>query len=116
MKTLDAIALSTRDRQAIERACQVIRQRVAAASIILFGSKARGEDSAESDIDLLIVSEGNKSEDLLLKRLSSVERKIQREINYKFYLANEFRKQLRSHDPFLEEVLGDKYILLKGTV
>ena len=56
MKTLDAIALSIRDRQAIERACQVIRQRVAAASIILFGSKARGEDSAESDIDLLIVT------------------------------------------------------------
>jgi len=101
----------------VEALLRTLVSRISEITIaLIYGSYPKNRIRSDSDIDLLIVSEGNKSEDLLLKRLSSVERKIQREINYKFYLANEFRKQLRSHDPFLEEVLGDKYILLKGTV
>ena len=56
MRVLADIALSARDRAAIERAADVLRERFPVEQIILFGSKARGEDEAESDIDLLVLT------------------------------------------------------------
>ena len=83
---------------------------------IIYGSYAKNRMRTDSDIDLLIVSDVGDSEQILLKRLPALERKLQREINYKFYLTKEFKKSIGSHNPFLEEVLKDKYILLKGTI
>ena len=56
MKTLAEIELALRDRVAIEKAVQIIRTRLPVEEIILFGSKARGEDDPESDIDLLVLT------------------------------------------------------------
>jgi len=81
---------------------------------LLYGSFAKGKERKDSDIDLLIV--GNPSiEDQLLKQIPKFEKEFQREINYKLYSDREYREKRAKHDPFLEEVLTDKTILLKGS-
>ncbi len=56
MRTLKDIPLNERDRQAIERAAAILRERFPVERVVLFGSKARGDDDPESDIDLLILT------------------------------------------------------------
>lgn len=56
MTHLDDIALSWRDRASITAATRVVRQLAPVDDVILFGSKARGDDDAESDIDLLVLT------------------------------------------------------------
>ena len=80
---------------------------------ILYGSFAKGKERKESDIDLLIVGKP-EVEDKLLKKLAVLEKQIQREINYKLYSEKEFRKKRKENDLFLEEVLSDQKIILKG--
>ena len=55
MKTLDDIALPENERRAIEAAAAALPARVPVSDIVLFGSKARGDASVESDIDILAV-------------------------------------------------------------
>jgi predicted nucleotidyltransferase len=56
VRTLADIQLADRDREAIERAAAVLRGQFPVERIILYGSKARGDDDAESDIDLLVLT------------------------------------------------------------
>lgn len=56
MKTLAQAQLSPNDRTAIERAAEILRRRYPVDRIILFGSKARGDDRPDSDIDLLVLT------------------------------------------------------------
>lgn len=48
--------VSPRDRDAIAEAARILRERLPVERIILFGSKARGDDDPESDIDLLVLT------------------------------------------------------------
>lgn len=56
MRTIKDIALREKDRQAVERASAILRERFPVERVVLFGSKARGDDDAESDIDLLVLT------------------------------------------------------------
>ena len=56
MKNLDQIALSAADRKAIEAAADILRRQFPVSRVTLFGSKARGEDHPEADIDLLALT------------------------------------------------------------
>jgi len=47
--------LNTEERDALSRVVQVLRDRFGAREVILYGSAARGQLDAESDIDLLVV-------------------------------------------------------------
>ena len=80
---------------------------------LLYGSFAKGRERQDSDVDLLIVGK-SAAEEKLLKKLTSLEKKLQREINYKFYTEEEFRQKRAKGDPFLDEVFADKKIVLKG--
>lgn len=80
---------------------------------LLYGSFAKGKEREDSDIDLLIVGDP-AIEDTLLKELPGLEKRLQREINYKWYSEKEYRRRRKQSDSFLEEVLGDKHIVLKG--
>ena len=80
---------------------------------ILYGSFAKGKERQDSDIDLLIVG-SPRVEDRLLKDLPRLEKQLQREINYKLYSESEYRRKRTQKDPFLEEVLSDKKVILKG--
>ena len=50
LKTMNAT-----DRQIVERLKRILEQRVRLHQIILFGSRARGDHDAESDMDVLVI-------------------------------------------------------------
>jgi len=79
----------------------------------IYGSFAKGTERSNSDIDLLIVGKP-QVEAKLLKEIPQLEKKLQREINYKLYSEKEYRKKKKGGESFLEEVLSDKKIILKG--
>lgn len=83
---------------------------------LIFGSYAKNALNIRSDIDLLLVTKRVKIDDKIISKLSEIERKIQREINYKIYVNKEFQRKMAAGDPFLKEILNDKYILLKGKI
>ena len=56
MKVLSDIKLKQKDRGAVEAAVRLLRQRFPVEQAILYGSKARGTDDEESDIDLLLLT------------------------------------------------------------
>ncbi len=56
MRSLHEISLADRDRRAVEQAADILRRQFPVEQVILFGSKARGDDRADSDIDLLILT------------------------------------------------------------
>lgn len=56
MRRLEDIPLQRNDRLAIERATTVLKARFPVERIILYGSKARGTDAPDSDIDLLVLT------------------------------------------------------------
>ena len=56
MKKLAQIFLDDRDRAAIAAAVGLLRSRFPVERVMLYGSKARGTDDEESDIDLLVLT------------------------------------------------------------
>jgi predicted nucleotidyltransferase len=58
MKTIQENLLTPKEKQAIQEACLILNKKFPIAKIILFGSKARGNADSESDIDLLILTDG----------------------------------------------------------
>jgi len=56
VRTLDKISLREQDRRAVKAAAAILRQQFPVEQVVLFGSKARGDDDAESDIDLLVLT------------------------------------------------------------
>ncbi len=55
--TEDLVNLDKRDKKAIAESSKMLRQRFQVKEVILFGSKARGDDDKDSDIDLLLLTE-----------------------------------------------------------
>ncbi len=82
----------------------------------IYGTYAKDKMRIDSDIDILIRTKSFDIEDYFLEGITKIEQKVQREINYKIYLKEEFNKKKKMKDAFLEEVLSDKYILLKGKI
>jgi len=83
---------------------------------LIYGSYVKGKMRPDSDIDILVIVDDPKAEDALLGKIGIIENKLQREVNYKIYIKREFEKKRKNKDPFLEEILSDKYILLKGKI
>jgi len=48
--------LAEKDQKAIQLASEILREKFPVQKVILFGSKARGDDDEESDIDLLLLT------------------------------------------------------------
>lgn len=56
MKTLAELPVTEKEKAAIEEAKRLIMEKFPVVQVILFGSKARGDDDEESDIDLLLLT------------------------------------------------------------
>ena len=56
MKTLNDLSLKDNEREAIREATRMLKEKFPVKEVILFGSKARGDDNPESDIDLLLLT------------------------------------------------------------
>lgn len=79
---------------------------------ILYGSVAKGTDTASSDIDILIVGGGLTLEDIY-SVLAPVETDLGRKISPTLYTRKEFADRRAANNPFLGRVLsGDHHILI----
>lgn len=83
------------------------------AMAILFGSVAKETDKADSDIDLLVVSEALLLEDIF-RALGPVEERLGRRINPTLYTTAEFDARRRSNNPFVTKVLSGKHRVVLG--
>jgi predicted nucleotidyltransferase len=79
----------------------------------IYGSIARGEEDANSDVDLLVISEATLDE--ILTPLLSVERVVGRAINPTVYSLREFKSKMDAGNHFLHAVMrGSKVVLIGG--
>jgi predicted nucleotidyltransferase len=78
----------------------------------IYGSFAKGDERQESDIDVFLLGD-NINEDELVMNLSSLEKKLFREINYTRYTEAEYKKEKRKNS-FISEVIKGKKVFIKG--
>ena len=93
----------------------VIREKLKNQNIhfaFIYGSYAEGKEREGSDMDLMII--GDVPIDKFNRRVSSLERKIGRDINYVIYPEKEFLKKLSSG--FIQDIIKGKKIMLIGGV
>lgn len=80
---------------------------------LIFGSFARGEQQADSDVDLLVVSDDLTLTDLV-KATKVVQSQLGREINPILYSVDEYEKRVRSRHHFLTRIAREPTISLIG--
>lgn len=78
----------------------------------IYGSYASGEEKIDSDIDLFIA--GKIQIDLLLEKINKLENKIGREINYRVFSKEDFKKAIQDKNSFILNILKRKKIFLIG--
>jgi predicted nucleotidyltransferase len=94
----------------LRSALQPLSKQIVAAFV--YGSVAREEETAQSDVDLMIV--GKASLDQVLSRLSTAEKGIGRSINPTVYSVGEYRSKLAAGNHFLTSVLNGQKVFLLG--
>jgi predicted nucleotidyltransferase len=97
----------------ITEALRPIEQKIEVA--FLYGSVAKQSDTAESDVDLMLVgSDLTLSE--VLEQLLPVEEMLCRKVNPTCYTVGEFNKRLSDTDSFVNKVLSQPIIQLFGNM
>jgi len=76
----------------------------------LYGSFARDQQDAHSDIDLLVI--GDPQNVVLAQHIRKLERYLGRDINYTLMTRIEFEARQASHDPFVQHLWGNPRISL----
>ena len=80
--------------------------------VLLYGSVAYGEETRDSDVDVLIV--GNVTFAEIVEKLSPAQNLLGREINPTVYELEEFLSKVRNGHHFLDSVLNEEFIYLIG--
>jgi predicted nucleotidyltransferase len=76
----------------------------------IFGSFAKNESDAASDIDLLIVGKPDQTE--LATEIRKAEKTLRREINYTVLTQKDLKRRLQERDPFVTDIWTGKRIEL----
>jgi predicted nucleotidyltransferase len=79
----------------------------------VFGSVARGEEKAGSDVDLMVIGQLGLRD--LSRLLSGIEEKIGREVNPHVLHEEEFRKRVRAKEHFVSSVMESPKIFIIGS-
>ena len=79
----------------------------------LYGSFARSQQDAASDIDVLVI--GAPREEVLAETVRKLERQLRREVNYTVLTPKEFKSRRARKDAFLENVWHNKRVSLIGS-
>jgi predicted nucleotidyltransferase len=79
---------------------------------LIFGSVAKGSETAGSDVDVLIISETGYRD--AIDRLMAVEKRIGRIINVKHFRPEEFHGLERTGNAFAMNIVNGPKIFLKG--
>jgi len=93
----------------LESALRDKRIRVA----FVFGSVARGEEKAGSDVDLMVIGQLGLRD--LSRLLSGIEEKIGREVNPHVLREEDFRKRIRAREHFVSSVMDSPKIFVVGS-
>ena len=79
----------------------------------IYGSVARQQERANSDIDLMVI--GNAPFGEVVSALGPAQRALGREINPTVFAVDEFRSKLASGNHFLRSVMKEKKLFVLGT-
>jgi predicted nucleotidyltransferase len=96
--------------EALKSALATFTDRVACA--FLYGSVARRQEHALSDVDLIVIGRVGLAD--LSAPLQALERKFRREFNVTCYSPEEFRQKAEARNHFVMGVLTGEKIFLKG--
>ena len=91
---------------------QLVSGYVGITIAFIYGSYAKGKERGSSDIDIVVV--GSFPRDEFTRKLRVLEAKLNREANFNSYTKAEFTKERKKDGGFLNVVLKDNVILLKG--
>jgi len=80
---------------------------------LIFGSIARGTETSNSDIDLLIVGDIGFAD--VVRATHPAQAELGRDINPVVYSANELKRRVDEQDPFVLDLLANPKIFLTGT-
>lgn len=89
-----------------------VAKRMRAAFI--YGSVAKGTDTASSDIDVMIVSDELSFPDVI-RALTKAEAEVQRRVNPSVYGLNDWRRKLAEDGGFVKRVMEQPKIFLIGS-
>lgn len=81
----------------------------------IYGSTARGDDTAASDVDLMIIGDELAYPEVLAALLP-VEQAIGRTVSVNLLNGEEFGRRLLSHDSFITRVMSQEKITLLGSL
>ncbi len=82
---------------------------------LMFGSVAKGTDTAQSDIDVLLVSNSLTLE-VVFEALEEAEAALGRPIQPTLYTSEEFQRRRDSQSPFVRNVLAGEHVVLWGAL
>lgn len=80
----------------------------------IYGSVAKGSDTAKSDVDVMIVGSDISYPDVI-EALSKIEKQLGRAVNPTIYKKDELQRKLAAGNSFLERVLKQPRIYLMGS-
>ncbi len=78
----------------------------------IYGSIARGDEDALSDVDIFII--GKVDEDTVLKTVRKLEKEIARDINYTIFTKTDLLNGIKKDNVFLQDILQGNKIFLLG--
>jgi DNA-binding transcriptional ArsR family regulator len=78
----------------------------------VYGSVARDEQSARSDVDVMILGDVTLAE--VIPSIRVAEQKLGRDINPSVYPIREYRAKLKRRAPFLKRVMAGPKLFIKG--
>jgi len=92
---------------------QVLVRHYKPEKIILFGSAARGDYHADSDIDLLIIKESDKKKAYRIKEIFESLRKVSRlyPLDPLVYTPHEIKQRLSLGDYFIKRIMKEGQVL-----
>lgn len=80
---------------------------------LVFGSMARGEENARSDVDLLLIADCGFGD--AVKALHPLQESLQREINPVLFTAAEFARRIEAKETFVGNILANPKLFVIGT-
>ena len=92
---------------------KILKGETAIKFCFIYGSYAAGADKAGSDIDLFIIGD-SPAVNSVAEKISILEKKIGREINYRFFAEADFKKAIAKKDSFIINIVKNKKIFLIG--
>ncbi len=82
-----------------------LKQKYKNASIVLYGSCARGEDDKDSDVDLLAIGRTEKID------LTDLERKLNRRITFLIFSYQDWEDKAKQDQAFYESIITDGLVV-----